>query len=425
MTVLLTTLRAGNEEWEDWACEKLKRSRRADVPAIASLLGHDDTHLRWITVEVLEEIGEDAVEATPDLLMALEDEDEVVSGGASRTLGAIGRPAVEGLCLALQHKSSLVRALAVAALASMGPDAAAAVPALSRVVKDTDENVSESAVWALASVGAAAKEAVPKLIEKLKEEPGHGPTIGALVRIRPDESAIPFLTDILGRDPWYLNSHGRLIARIVGVREECIPETYKQSFGPCAIPALLKALRHESDEIREGAALLLGLFPYNTLDILSDLRTALKDTSGRVRGAAAYALGCLEDSSSLPLLLDALRDPDPKTRRWSLMGLGQLRAIGTVPALATATRDSNPEIQYAAVWALREMGCDATDAIPDLIRALTNEDPGIREMAARSLGITRASVAELQLVQALKDPVEEVRLAAKEALKSLRAETGK
>jgi HEAT repeat protein len=67
------------------------------------------------------------------------------------------------------------------------------------------------------------------------------------------------------------------------------------------------------------------------------------------------------------------------------IGLGFAEDEATLPDLIEALRDPEPEVRVAAAWALGEI--ESPEAIPPLTEALAgDEEAGVREAAAWALG---------------------------------------
>ncbi len=175
------------------------------------------------------------------------------------------------------------------------------------------------------------------------------------------------------------------------------------------VPVLLVALRDDADErVREKAAALLGRladqllrdkvedFPFDSMR--DGLSAAVRgDKSARVREASATALGRMQG-----------------------------RALGAVGALAIALKDASPGTRAAAADALRRLGPDAREALPEIQQVLQDKaaDRPTRVQCALAVGRIGAPQA-LAALPALKEvladakaPVE-VRKAAAEALGQL------
>jgi ankyrin repeat protein len=78
----------------------------------------------------------------------------------------------------------------------------------------------------------------------------------------------------------------------------------------------------------------------------------LTDSEGRVRAAAAKALGKLQDKSSIEPLLAALRDPSIYVRNLTCSALALFRDSRCVEPLAACLQDPEPHVQLAAALAL-------------------------------------------------------------------------
>jgi HEAT repeat protein len=130
--------------------------------------------------------------ATPILIVALNDNSEKVRSEAADILGALGREgkaAVPGLITALKDKSELVQTKAADALGKMAPDSSMAIPALIEVLKEPKPEIQRHVAGCLGSFGPAAKSAWAELDRVRKEaDPDLRPTISkAMFRI--DEEA--------------------------------------------------------------------------------------------------------------------------------------------------------------------------------------------------------------------------------------------
>lgn len=141
-----------------------------------------------------------------------------------------------------------------------------------------------------------------------------------------------------------------------------------------------------------------------------------------------HALG----SASVPALARALRDPDPEMRRdvavaldvvgggwWHFPdGDSKLDLRPALPALLTALADSDPGVRAWASQDISDIGEGAAAAVPRLRAMLHSSDPGSRGSACGALGgigfAARGALPDLQ--QALNDSSPEVRQAARDAI---------
>jgi HEAT repeat protein len=143
---------------------------------------------------------------------------------------------------------------------------------------------------------------------------------------------------------------------------------------------------------------------------------------------ALHALG----PASVTALARALRDPDPQMRRnvavaldvvgggwWHFPdGQGGLDLRPALPALLAALQDSDPGVRSWAAQDLSDMGASAAAAVPPLRAMLRRSDTESRGNACRALGRIGAAAAGAlpDLGHALVDSSPEVRQAAREAI---------
>jgi hypothetical protein len=126
----------------------------------------------------------------------------------------------------------------------------------------------------------------------------------------------------------------------------------------------------------------------------------------------------LADLWGVSALVEALGDEDPGIRAaaaWELRQLGP-QATEAIPALMEALEDTNEGVYSAAIGALGAIGAQARDAVPFIIEALADEDFRVRSEAAWALGEIGQPEAVPALIQALGDIFYAVRANAAEAL---------
>ena len=117
-----------------WAIGLLGSEAVSAAPALIPLLKEEDSALRVIAAEALEEIGAGKSESLPVLSALLKDQHPGVRSAAARVLVKI-----------------------------VGPQDASLVPSLIEALKDTDRNVQLDAAQVLGKIGPAASAAVPAL----------------------------------------------------------------------------------------------------------------------------------------------------------------------------------------------------------------------------------------------------------------------
>jgi HEAT repeat protein len=95
--------------------------------------------------------------------------------------------------------------------------------------------------------------------------------------------------------------------------------------------------------------------------------------------------------------------------------------------LIAALSDSSAATREAAAGALAQLGRHAlSEAVPALVKALTDPEPQVRDLASIALGSmgSKASDAVPALVRSLNDPVDYVRASAADALGAMGASAG-
>lgn len=114
------------------------------------------------------------------------------------------------------------------------------------------------------------------------------------------------------------------------------------------------------------------------------LLTALADTAPAVRRTAALALADLEARRAFPALLGLFADPDLRVRQMAVLAVGELARAGDDEAegrLLGLTRAGDAAIRYQALAALA--GLSGAEARPQILSALGDQDPEIRELSVR------------------------------------------
>lgn len=199
-------------------------------------------------------------------------------------------------------------------------------------------------------------------------------------------------------------------------------------------------LTDENPAIRREAAFNLGAMGSDSRKAAPALGRALKDPSEEVRINASLALSKMGDAceAALPDIAEALiSDPSPQIRLNLALALIQLRekAAPAVDALIKSVDDeANREVilSFAAsvrqrcIIALGRIGEPAKKAIPALVEALNDPHEGTRAEAAIALSKfgTDARIAVPHLQKLLNDEDERVRLSAEKALEAIGAKKG-
>ena len=158
------------------------------------------------------------------------------------------------------------------------------------------------------------------------------------------------------------------------------------AIGPSTLPTLIRGLRDDNSRVRSACALALAPLAYHQhIDIkasLPGLSACLADPQARVRWSAALTLGGLGPDAAaaihglLPLLLDA-RVGDRKSWYSSVRSAAALTlgAIGpqsksALSALRSLLNDPSPYDSSTAALAVWRINAEVTNTLPVLLRVL-------------------------------------------------------
>ncbi|MDM8548643.1 HEAT repeat domain-containing protein [Desulfobacterales bacterium HSG2] len=311
---------------------------------------------RVIAINELEQFGEFAVSAVPDLIKALAGSNKTVRDAAVSALEEIdgqwthsehARKAIPQLVKRLTSDDIRTRIEAAEILGEFGTAAEKAVPNLVKVLTDSD--VLRSAAQTLGKIGPAA---IPDLVRVLVNEDEHvrHASVRALERIDPQwqqtESAAKeithFVKDLEKTDGPERSSAVRALGEV----------------GPAAAPIL--------------AGLLAD----------SDVRSLAIKALGEVGSAA--------EEAAVPFLINILANRDKEVRYLAVQALGKIapewqeseNALNAVPFFMSALRGSGSDEFEAPAEALVEIG---QASIQPLVEVLAEGNKEVFNTAARAL----------------------------------------
>jgi len=180
--------------------------------------------------------------------------------------------------------------------------------------------------------------------------------------------------------------------------------------------AVVEAMKDESPDVREGAAIALGIHGEDSRAVHL-LIEALKDEDARVRAAAAAALEDLGDARAAVPLIGALKDEAPSVRANAALAFCEMRVVRALDPLIQALHDTNAHVRGFAARALGLLGDN--QAVGPLIDALKDTDVWVRQSVARALGRLGDCRAAQRLEEIAENDVSPAREAAREALARL------
>jgi len=402
-----------------WASHSLSQSPVPGVrSALRDALADTDGMVRVWAAKALWAIGAESSTVVPPLLPLLEDPDPSTRHEAGRALWAIaeeggGQEAASTLVRLLGYPDRQVRFTAERILGMLGEPA---TTQLLEVERDTDPESRAAQLRALGRTGSV--QALPILVEATHDQSCEvrRAAIQALVMAAaPPPVLFPAALEVLGReDPIGRVSLVQAVAtesRILEdpriallVAPDLVPALLARSgrlpdreralidqLGAAALPALVECLSHTEKDVRRKAAYRLAAFGPEAGQAVFSLRKAARDEDSRVRGAAVNALSkiVVEKEVLIPLMLEALEDPHWSVRSRAIPALGE-KAAESAAALEglrqALVKDPAFSVRAQAALSLKELGPAAEPALPELIRALRDEDRQVRQAAARAIG---------------------------------------
>lgn len=187
---------------------------------------------------------------------------------------------------------------------------------------------------------------------------------------------------------------------------------------PDPVAELTAQLKHNDPKIRKAAVRALLELGKQAAAAIPDLAHAVLDSNGEVRRLSCVALGNMGPiaNSALANLQQALDDRELPVR---------LQAAFALQKIDPANEAYVPQLSQAMVMgdggvivAVGNMSPSPTWATPALLTLLNDERPGIRRLAAQTLGRLKPLSEEVRsaLTSALQDQNDQVREAARTAL---------
>gem|GEM_PF-4223214 len=122
------------------------------------------SQVRATSAWVLRRMGPEAEEATPELLRALDDQETSVARLAEYALGAIGEPALPGLCEAVQSRGRARRLAGLRLIRQLGSSAISARPVVVGALEESDLEIRFAAAEALWRIGGEQQRVMQVLV---------------------------------------------------------------------------------------------------------------------------------------------------------------------------------------------------------------------------------------------------------------------
>lgn len=341
--------------------------------------------------------------------------------------------AVPGLLAIVRDREApwFSRRQAATTLGRIGEPARAAIPALIELLDEPAAVPEEAArIWslkALALFGPLAEEATPRLIEILRDDcaTDHARlgALEALGRIGPSRAEVlpAIIATLEGGAPRNeVRGWSPELERRIAAAE--ILELFGGHAAP-AVPALIRATRHESPLLRRAAANTLGLVGPAAEPAASELvDLVLFDEHEEVRDLAARALARIGGAAG-QALARLLADPETEVRERAANALVQLGSVDpeTLEALQRACGDPSGTVRVASLDALWRLTQDPALVLDRAVDELSSEEREVRVRAVLVLeAMGRAARPAAPHLRTLADDDRpHVRQAARRALRSV------
>ena len=373
----------------------------------------------------------------PELINGLKSDHEEISTEAIRALAAIGQPAVTAVQELVGNHHSRACINACEALAAIGTDAGTSIDQLIAAAKSSDPKLRWHAIHAIGQLGPEAKSAIPTLIgfladsdvqiafvtEQSLQQIGK-PSISALIEgLKDDKRRMSVVRVITGIGPDAADA----VPQLAPLLQNANPELQREvvlalaaigSAAKSTAPELIKLLEDAKFPFRQVAAFALGKLRVS--ESVPSLKRSLEVPNNAIlRLASVWALIQIDPSNeelvsiAVPQLISALDNEKPQIRTEAARTLGQLgaRSKGAVSGLQKKLTDSNSDVRREALVALAEIGSESAPAVTEIIRLANEDDPAIRPIACYALGrIGAASKPAIPLLHRMlnsRDPHEQ------------------
>lgn len=392
-----------------------EKTRRKTVLRMKKILGRRNSPNRLYAVSALEDLGQSAAPAIPELIAALTGGD-LVSSSAARALSKLDA-AAPALAEALKSKDPALRLEAARILPAYGAPAA---QLLAKNLESPDSDLAERSARILGETGPAARDAVPALARAAFSGQKDLKLIASASLVKIGAPAGAWLAAALrAREPKIRFGAARVLT---GMRPPS-PEAAEQ---------LAAALEDSDAVVRAAAAEALASYPREVQaqfpeNIISALYHAAQTPDEAARSWASMAL-VKSGSNAANWLVKALKDPVPAARAGAALVISRMLPppAGAADAVLAALKDPDPDVRIAAADALGNYIGTAAASLPktaggDAAEAMKDKDPELRSALIFPLGrlAFKSRKAAAALIAALKDSSLEVRKGAASALGAL------
>jgi HEAT repeat protein len=295
-----------------------------------------------------------------------------------------------------------VRVKAAEALEALGTDKA--VKQAIALLKDQDKPVRDRAILTLKKIGAASPENIKELAGGLTE--GDTYARKGMMAVFTDKDGIGPKPEVVTAIIEKMKERGE--ARTLGGDILSQPRFTQGGANAVSVPLLISYLKEKDEGVRSGAAEALGKIGDSRA--VPPLIEALKDTP-QVRRIAIGAIALIANPSGEAALTQAIKNPDDdnEARAQAAAGLGKIATPSAVRTLIETLNDDDLKLRSAAVAALARAGRPRNDAPPRpealaaIIAALKDPRENTRRGAAQALQGIAAPEANPALIATLEN----------------------
>ena len=405
-------LRAGPEDVQWCVLGFVSRPGRRPVPsllpALERLAASGEPELRAYAIDAYAQTARGREGGHVRLVEWLRDENPIIRAAAAGGLGDIGadaRNALPALVLALADDADEVRYRAAMAVRALGADADSAIPALQQMARSEADH-GWVAVAALRSIGGA--EAIEALMHGANETT-RCLAIREAACAGADDAWVARVLEAGLADP---NAAVRAAALAALNEQPGVPASWQ---GP-----LVRLLGDEREELRRMAAAALARTGAASEATVTALLSASADPAASVRAAALDALSrsATADSHLVAQAVSALRDPDAQVVEAACRALGRAEgeASSAVPDLRSLVTSGAPRVRVAAAFALVRLETSPEAAYAALRQLEVHDDWRVRLAVVEALAERRRPESVPILVSRLDDRSPQIRIAAARAI---------
>ena len=363
----------------------------------------------WIAV-ALHRVGEAGTAVRFKEL--LDDDDDAVRRQAVQTLGELEKFDSTDLYIqALEDKTSDVRKIAYAVLRKIDDP---------KVKQALEKNVSvrvDDVVGQLAKVRDYRKQR--QLMNELKEL---GPAAAPPLLDRLEKSSVQ-ARNALAMAIGQLENPAVIAPSVERLKDPKLDRSLRgayenilQSMGTKSRDAAKELLKHDESAARVSGVrlLMMGSFDSKSQTLL---KTALKDSSSRVRVYAALGLAGRRNSDALAVLKALANDADSEVRSVVALGIVDYGAKTAMPILTELAKDKDVNVRRSLISPLASF---KEKAATDLIVEASKNDASIKFSAIYALRQQNTADAARALGGFLKDKNSSIQQQARSVLERMR-----